>query len=71
MGRGKDLLLQQTGGIRPGESQEAFKARAKEIADLEAKFRTGHFKGDEAEEVQRRLCELKGISWEFDDEDDD
>jgi hypothetical protein len=71
MGRGKDEFLRRTGGIRPGETSEEFRARVNEIEELEAGFKAGKFKGDELEKVQRRLCELKGISWEYDEEDDD
>ncbi len=48
-----------TGGFRVGETQEELKRRIAEIVDLETTLRANALKMDEAEQVRRRLRELK------------
>ena len=71
MGRAKNQFIRETGGYRLGETEEAFLIRVKEIRQLEKEFKSGVYHGDDLERVQRRLCELKGISFDQDDEDED
>ena len=69
MGIGKIEFIERYGGIRLGESSEQLKSRISEIDELELKFRSGSLNMIELEAIQRRLCDLKGIN--FDDDDDE
>jgi hypothetical protein len=57
------------GGMRIEETQQQLAARVAEIDELESRFKSGKISLDEVESIQRRLCELKGISFDDDDED--
>ncbi|MBO9168352.1 hypothetical protein [Rhizobium sp. L245/93] len=70
MSRSKDDFIKSTGGFRFGESQDEFKSRVKEIGELENALKSGQVSLKDVESVQRRLCELKGINFDDDDEFD-
>jgi hypothetical protein len=67
MGRGKDKFIEQFGGLWADETPDQRKARFDEIRTLNEKIRSGQVRLDEVDKINRRLCELKGISWEFDE----
>jgi 2,3-bisphosphoglycerate-independent phosphoglycerate mutase len=69
MGRSKDEFLHRYGGLRLGETEVQLRARMAEIDQLEVDIKAGRVNFSELESVQRRLCELKGESWEHDDEE--
>ena len=73
MGRGKDLFIEMTGGYRLGESDDEFRARVAEINRLEQGLKTGQkLEFQTFEQLQRHLCELKGIDFdEYDDPEED
>lgn len=68
MSRTKDQWIERTGGFRFGESPTEFAARAAEIERLEKSLRSGKHDMAGLEQIQRRLCDLKGI--DFDSYDD-
>ena len=55
----KEKFIVETGGLRL-ESESEFKTRQAEIQRIEAELRSGNY----SEAGQRRLCELKGISFD-------
>lgn len=70
MGRAKDVIINRYGGFRVGEDAEKFAARAAEIDKTEAQLTaTRGGTEEELEALQRKLCDLKGISFDDDDEE--
>lgn len=70
MGRGREEFLGRYGGFRPGETEAQLKERTAEIDRLEGLFKSGLILPADLERTQRRLCELKGIDFDADDDDD-
>ena len=68
MGRAKEDFIQRTGGFRVGESEADFHKRVAEIDRLTESLKSGKLKLSEVEPTQRRICELKGIDFDSDDE---
>ncbi|NTJ66018.1 hypothetical protein G6M50_14875 [Agrobacterium rhizogenes] len=71
MSRSKQEFINRTGGYRIGEGQQEFVNRVREINDLETKLKSGQISFEDMESIQRRLCELKGISFDFDDDEEE
>ena len=71
MSRTKDQWIERTGGMRLFETPEMFRGRIVEIRRLEKLFKTGRVGPHNAEQVLRRLCELKGIDFDEHDSNDD
>jgi hypothetical protein len=69
MARASDEILENYGGFRVGESQVEFAARVRQIDSLISDFKGGGISPDEAEVIQRKLCDLKGMSFEDQDEE--
>ena len=69
MGRSKQDFISRTGGFRIGESEREFASRVEEITNLETQLKSGQISFDEIESIQRRLCELKGMSFDFDEDE--
>jgi hypothetical protein len=68
MSRTKDQWIERTGGFRVGESEFDFTAWAAEIDRLEKLLVSGALDIVGRERTQRRLCELKGIDFDSDDD---
>lgn len=68
MGASKDQWIERTGGFRFGESKSKFQARVAEIEKLEKLLVSGKLDMEGLERTQRRLCELKGIDFDSDDD---
>ena len=72
MGRAKDEIISHYGGFRVGEDRDKFAARAAEIARLRAQLiATRGGTEQELEVLQRKLCDLKGISFDWDNDDEE
>jgi len=69
MGRGKDEFLDRYGALRLGESEKQLRSRMSEIDEIMALLKNGLSPLNQIEKYQRRLCELKGISFDDDAED--
>jgi hypothetical protein len=70
MGRGKDEFLRRYGGLRIGETQAQLKDRMAEIDEIMTRLKNGFVTGDDLDPLTRRLCDLKGISFDDDDEEE-
>jgi hypothetical protein len=68
MSRTKDQWIARTGGRRFGESDAQFQARVQEIEQLEKQWVAPGLSMSEREQVQRKLCALKGIDFDSDDD---
>ena len=68
MGAAKGQWIERTGGFSIGESDSDFQNRVTEIEKLERLLVSGNLDMAGLDRTQRRLCELKGI--DFDSEDD-
>jgi len=68
MSRSKDDFIERTGGLRLGESDEDFRKRVVEIDRLTTSLVSGKLNLSEVESVQRKICTLKGIDFDSDNE---
>ncbi len=72
MSRSKDQWFEETGGLRVGETDGQFQARVAEIQRLkQSMFDPSLREGMTLEQVQRRICALKGIYFDGYDNPDD
>jgi hypothetical protein len=68
MGRAKEDFVERTGGLRLGENQADLRKRVAEIDKLERDILSPKLTMGEREQIQRRLCALKGVDFDSDDD---